>query len=268
MRGNYLYVLAALLSLVNLRVGAHESWLQIEHKPAAKHPEQFFKLVTGSRYPNADSTAPHRYVEQLICVSHSSSHRLLPIRLQTEDAFRFKRHVAGPLICGLRTQRLDITLNADKLHTYFEDIHPTPEIVARRAEQERNGMPWLESYRKSAWFKRDAAQPYAMTDLRQTFDNGAVRLTISAPYSTWRAGQTQRVLLEVAGEPLAGQAVELVGESLPVGVWLSADDHGALSFTPPLPGWYLLRAVYLRWDEDQQKWMSDFINLRFEVHPA
>jgi hypothetical protein len=70
------------------------------------------------------------------------------------------------------------------------------------------------------------------------------------------------------GAPLAGQALQLLGDKIPLGLWLQTDVDGRARVRLPAAGNWLIRGTDLRPPERPgEPWRSRFMTLAFEVKP-
>jgi hypothetical protein len=171
--------------------------------------------------------------------------------------------------CWVQLQPFEVTVVAEKVPVYLNEIQATPEIRAVWAEIQSRGLPWRERYTKHARIDFEGAargpspaavlpvQPLGM-DLQRM--PGSVALAV---------GQTLDAVVLRDGLPLAGQALELRNESSPLGIWRRSDAQGRVSMPLPLAGRWILRGVDLRLsDTVPDQWESRFVTLAFEVSAA
>jgi hypothetical protein len=137
------------------------------------------------------------------------------------------------------------------------------------------GLPWRERYTKharidiegtTAGLEAGAGAPAAASPSTPVLGMDLQRVNGGAALAV---GQTLEALVLRDGLPLAGQALELLNEASPVGIWRRSDAQGRVSMPVPLPGRWILRGVDLRLsDTTPDQWESRFVTLAFEVGAA
>lgn len=244
-----------LFALACLPAQAHDTWFK--HQPAVDGALSL-ALGTGNKFPVFDSGIDARYLVESGCRAGQLATALRPAG--NEPASLQLRGLAQAATCWAQLAPFEVTLAADKIPLYLREVGASPELRATWAAMAARGLPWRERYTKHARIELGApsAQPAPLgMDLLIEHD-GAVQ-----------PGEliTVRVLRE--REPLAGQAVELRGDVLPLGIWRRSDAQGRLQVKVPTAGRWLLRAIDLRVSPTSpDMWDSRFATLAFEVRAA
>ncbi len=234
-------LLAALLALAAATAGAHDTWFEPE-------PEGRLVLGTGNQFPKRESSIDPQYLARSGCLGPEGPAPLVAGEVgETGLAF-----AAGAASCWVQLTPFEITLAPDKIDLYLREVRPPPALLALWAERRARGLPWRERYTKHARVLLPGAGPAAAQPSGMGLD---VLVESEAPYRF-------QVLRD--GRPFAGFAVELRHEDSPFGLWRRTDDQGRLSFTPPLPGRWLLRGVDLQ-PAPGDTWESRFVTLAFQA---
>lgn len=231
---------------------AHDTWF--ERRPAADGALQL-ALGTGNVYPVYDNGIDAKYLVESGCRAGRVATTLQP--MGNEPASLLLRGLSQAATCWAQLAPFEVTLAPDKIAIYLREVGAGPELRATWAAMAARGLPWRERYTKHARIELGAPSerltPLGM-DLLIEHD-GPVQ-----------AGDPIAVRVLRDGQPLAGQAVELRGPVLPLGIWRRSDAQGRLQVTVPLAGRWLLRAIDLRVSEQSPDlWESRFATLAFEV---
>lgn len=239
-------------ALATLPVQAHDTWF--ERRPAAPGAVSL-ALGTGNQFPVFESGIDARYLVESGCRAGQLATALRPAG--NEATALQLQGPAQAATCWAQLAPFDVTLAPELIAPYLREMGAGPELRATWAAMAARGMPWRERYTKHARIELGApsAQPVPM----------AMDLVIEHEAAV-KPGDliTVRVLRD--GMPLAGQAVELRGSVLPLGIWRRADDQGRLQVTVPTAGHWLLRAIDLAPSpESADVWESRFATLAFEV---
>jgi hypothetical protein len=245
-----LLLLCAVLTCSQAR--AHDTWF--ERRPAADGALQL-ALGTGNVYPVYDSGIDAKYLVESGCRAGQLATRLQP--LGNEPATLLLRGLSQAATCWAQLAPFEVTLAPDKIALYLREVGAGPELRATWAAMAARGLAWRERYTKHARIELGA--PSA----RRTPLGMDLLIEHDGPV---QAGELIDVRVLRDGQPLAGQAVELRGPVLPLGIWRRSDAQGRLQVTVPLGGRWLLRAIDLRLSEDSPDlWESRFATLAFEV---
>jgi hypothetical protein len=224
-------------------VQAHDTWFE-------PLPEGQLALGTGNRWPVLETAVGREYLERQGCrgMSSGSERPMQPLH-HTEHALVL-RPPQGAATCWAQLVPLEIELTPALVAVYLREVQASTAVRAAWARQQAAGLPWRERYVKHARIELapDASPvPLAMDIVRSVSAAGAHRF---------------QVLRD--GQPLAGQALELIAADQQVGVWRRSDAQGFVTF-PPLPaGRWVLRGTLLLAAEEG-RWHSHFVTLAFDT---
>ncbi len=245
---------------------AHDTWFRV--LPAGGGAP-LLALGTGTRFPAQESGISVEYLARQGCslqpadasVSGLAGRQAQPLIQQMKPL----RNVASALVlrapaqarsCWVQLVPLDIEIAPDVVPIYLHEVQADAALRAAWADIQQRGLPWKERYTKHARIDwgGGAAQPapLGMDIVREPSDDGSLNF---------------RVLRD--GQPLPGQAVEWVSDSLALGIWRRSDAEGRVK-VPALPaGQWVVRAIDLRLSTVKpDSWDSRFVTLAFEVPPA
>jgi hypothetical protein len=171
-----------------------------------------------------------------------------------------------PLACWIVLAAQDIVLEPALVQVYLKEIRPPAAVLADWDEMRRAGRGWQERYTKNARIEIDGGtdDPIALRALRQPA--GLPLEIVVAGDRPLRAGERASFQVLAHGKPVAGLAVELLGERSSFGLWTRTDAAGSLQQVLPFPGRWLLRATLL--EREGQQWKSRFVTLAFEARAA
>jgi hypothetical protein len=252
-------VAAALALAAALSVGAvhaHDTWF--EPQAAARGSEVNLALGTGNRFPVFEQGVDVKFFRHSGCRSGAGPTQPLELLRYGDKATLLRSLVpdASTLTCWLQLEPFEFELPADKIEVYFKEIRPSAAVLAAWAGMKARGLPFIETYTKSA--RIDGAH--------------AVPTPTGTAMDVLRGGAEPKVGAEVVlqvlreGRPLADFNVELINERSPIGVWQRTDRDGRLRVKLPLPGRWLLRGTDLRVSPgDATKWESQFITYAFMI---
>jgi hypothetical protein len=252
-------VFAAALALVCVPPAqAHDSWFQLG-LPGAPGQAQVLSLGTGQRYPAQQTAIAPEYLDQQGCrpTDAPGGERFMrPLGYQGTQALLLQPP-PGARSCWVQLVPLDVDVAPQLVDGYLREIRASAETLTAWQTQRRQGLPWRERYTKH---------------VRIDFGSGAAASAGAAPVPlgmdlVQRPGGQLQVLRD--GLPLAGQAVELLSDDAPFGVWRRSDETGQLALGPLPAGRWLARAVDLRPREGLPgQWDSRFVTLAFERGPG
>jgi hypothetical protein len=224
---------------------AHDTWF-------APQPDGTLALGTGNRFPVQETAVGPEYLERQGCrVGNGDAAAARPMQPlhHTEQALLL-RPAAGARSCWAQLLPLDIELTPPLVAVYLDEIQAPAWARQAWARQRAEGLPWRERYVKHARIELapDAAPvPLALDLVRSAGADGGLRFQLLQD-----------------GRPLPGQALELVAENAPFGIWRRTDAQGGVS-VPALPaGRWVLRGTHLRLADDG-RWHSSFVTLAFAV---
>lgn len=234
---------------------AHDTWFK---RLPAVDGALSLALGTGNQFPAFDSGIDARYLVESGCRAGQLATELRPAGNAPTSLQLLG--MAQSATCWAQLAPFEVTLAADKIPLYLREVGAGPELRATWAAMAARGLPWRERYTKHARIELGApsAQPAPLGMDLVVEHNGAVQ-----------AGNVITVRVLRDGAPLAGQAVELRGEVLPLGIWRRSGAQGRLQVTVPTAGHWLLRAIDLRLSPTSPDlWESRFATLAFEVRAA
>ena len=242
-------LLAWLLVLAPAPAAAHDTWFE------AAGPGEL-TLGTGNRYPVHETAVGSEYLQAQGCrtAAGPGSERVMqPVRLA--DQALVLRAAPQAAACWAQLVPLDIELDAAHVATYLHEVQATPAVRAAWRALQARGLPWRERYVKHARIELNqdlgATQPVplALDVVREPRADG---------------GWWFQVLRH--GQPLPGQAMELISHQAQRGIWRQTDAQGRIGVPALNPGRWLLRGTHLSLStEDATRWDSDFVTLAFEV---
>jgi Domain of unknown function (DUF4198) len=238
-----------------LGAAAHDTWFE-------PLPNGSLALGTGNRFPVADLAVDDKFFAKSGCVTADGRTRALDKQRFTDKATLLRakdRAGTEPLTCFVQLQPFDIDLPADKIEIYFKEIRPSAAVLAAWAELKARGLPFRESYTKSA---RIDVGPDASSQPTGTAMD-ALRVS---PRGVLTVGSEAVFQVLLGGKPLPDFPVELINERSPIGLWHRTDSEGRIRARLPLPGRWILRGVELKLAAlDATRWESQFITYAFEV---
>lgn len=228
---------------------AHDSWFRV----AASGAGQQLSLGTGQRYPQQETAIAPAYLDRQGCRPGDVAGRerfMRPLGYDGDQALRLQMPTDARS-CWAQLVPLDVEVAPQLVDAYLREIGAGADTWAAWRAQRSAGLPWRERYVKHARIDLDVsagdAAPVPM-------DMDLVR----------RPGSLLQVLRD--GQPLSGQAVELLGDAVPFGIWRRSDPEGLLALGGLPPGRWLARAVDLRPRADLPgHWDSRFVTLAFEI---
>lgn len=233
----------------------HDSWFA--PLPQAPQGQRLLALGTGNQFPKLEFAIAPEYLQAQGCVdAQGQPGALAAVRLQ--ETSLLMTAPAAAVSCWMQLAPFEIQLPPDKIALYFDEVRPPAAVRQAWAALQARGLAWNERYTKHArviWPGGQAAAPSMGMDARLI--EPAVRFERGVPMEF-------EVLRD--GQPLADQAVEFRQEDTRFGLWRRTNAQGRVSFTPPLPGQWILRAIDLRLsDTTPEGWDSRFLTVAFEV---
>ena len=264
--------LLALLALLGLTAAApasaHDSWLQPVPRGATAG---LLLLGTGNRFPVFDVGIDAHYLVKPGCVDTAGKRQPLDAVRNLPNSLLMRAGAAAES-CWLQLSPFDVTVPADKVPVYLDEVRPPPALLAAWAGMQARGRPWQERYTKHARI----ALPGPASDIGPAAAQPAplgmdmLLAEVKADAAAGPQAQTQLQLqLQVLrdGQPLPALAVELVNADQPMpGTWLQTDAAGRITLPRPAAGRWLLRAVDLRLAADPpDSWESRFVTLSFSL---
>ena len=223
---------------------AHDSWIVPDGS--------VLSVATGNRYPRAELTVPPGGIEQAACHSASGGRASFARR-------------AGPQGCWAELREYGIELDAALVPVYLREARPPETVRDRWQALHAEGIGWRERYRKFA--RIELAGPEVPTAVLRNLRRpaGLDLEIVPAGDSPLRVGQPGRFIVLSQGQPVPGQAVELVSERNPLGAWSKTDERGTVQWTLPFAGHWLVRTIAIGPDA-ASAWRSRFATLAFEAH--
>jgi hypothetical protein len=227
---------------------AHDSWFRV----AAPGPARQLNLGTGQRYPQHETAIAPAYLDRQGCRPGDAAGRerlMRPLGYDRGQSLRLQLPPAARS-CWAQLVPLDVEVAPHLVEAYLREIRAGPDTWAAWQAQRRAGLPWRERYVKHARIDLGASP------------QGAAPVPMDMDLVQRPGGQ---LLVLRDGQPFSGQAVELLGDAAPIGIWRQSDAAGLLTLGDLPPGRWLARAVDLRPRADAPgHWDSRFVTLAFE----
>jgi len=238
--------------------GAHDTWF--EPLPSAGRGEVAFALGTGNRFPVFELGVDTKYFAKSGCRSGTRSGSLVFLKYAEKHTQLLSALADASLTCWVQLDPFTFELPADKIEIYFKEIRPSAAVLAAWADLKARGLPFIETYTKSARIDVGATAAPAPTGT-------AMDVLREGPPGPLSVGSEAAFQVLRDGRPLADFPVELINERSPIGLWHRTDADGRLRAKLPLPGRWLLRGTDLRLSpSDATKWESQFITYAFSVN--
>ncbi len=251
-------------ALAALPAQAHDTWLA--WRGGAPPGQAWLAIGTGERFPRFSSPIERADVDEAGC--RAADGRTVPLQAQrVQGAALWLQANLGAggtaeqgLGCWAQTRPRRMELTAADVQTYLHEIRAPRALVDRWAEDAAAGAVWVERFSKHARIERHRAGDVA------TRQPSGLAIDIVIESAAPAVGQELAVRVLRDGLPLAGQALQLLGEQAPQGLWLQTDDQGRARVRLPMAGGWLLRGTDLRPPEKTgEPWHSRFMTLAFEV---
>jgi hypothetical protein len=245
---------------------AHDSWLS----PRDKGGLGALELATGNRYPVQEFNPTAANLLRAECADGAG--RRLALRAGREHANRMELQAdlpgraPPPLACWLELRELEIEIEPAIVQLYLDEIRAPASLRQAWSAMRDRGLPWREAYRKYARIETGTAQADARqrTQARQPVGLGLEIVLLGDAAVV--PGQALEFQVLRDGQPLAGLAVELIGERSKFGFWRESDAQGRLRASLPFGGRWLLRATELRLSQTvANRWDSRFVTLAIEA---
>ena len=241
---------------------AHDTWFEALSGNANPGGLHLLALATGNQFPKQEFAVAANVLVRQGCVDAGGRSRALQPQLQLPTRLLLRTAVAGAMSCWAQLTPFDIELAADKLAVYFDEIRPSPAVLAAWAALQARGLPWRERYTKYARIELPGSGPPALPaplalglDLQLLADANQLQAGSTVGFQLWRDGQA-----------LAGLWLELRGAEGEPSLWGQTDGAGQLRLTLPKAGAWVLRGTELRLAaDDATRWDSRFITLAFQV---
>ena len=246
---------SAVLAALAAPALAHDSWF--ERLPGAS-AQPLLLLGTGNQFPVLESGIGAEYLVQQGCqgAAGAAPQAAAPIApltaVRNAKAALILRAPAGSHSCWVQLTPFDVTLEADKVALYLDEMNASTALRATWAAMHARGLRWQERYTKHARIElgpggAEAPAPMGMDALLHRRDGQFV-------FTVLRDGQ-----------PVPALAVELRGAAPATGSWHRTDWQGQLRLPEPAPGRWLMRAIDLRPSGTHpDQWESRFLTLAFD----
>lgn len=251
-------------ALAALPAQAHDTWLA--WRDGAPPGQVGLAIGTGEKFPRFSSPIERADVDEAGC--RAADGRTVRLQAQrVQGAALWLQASLGPgstadqsLGCWAQTRPRRLELTAADVQTYLHEIRAPRALVDRWAEEATAGAVWVERFSKHARIERHRA-----ADVAPRQPSGlAIDIVIESAAPAVGQEMVVRVLRD--GEPLAGQALQLLGDKAPLGLWLQTDADGRARVRLPLAGGWLLRGTDLRPPaRPGDPWRSRFVTLAFAV---
>lgn len=252
---------------------AHDTWLvpEADGPSASASGEMRFQLATGNRFPTAEVATDPASVTGAECADADGRRaRLQPVRVDPKWlllSYRPARRGGPAQACWLELKPTEVQVEPDLIPVYLDEIRASRALRDTWAQMKAQGLPWIETFRKSARTELAEARPLepaARARLRQPVGHGLEIIVLGTDPVT--VGQDIRFQVLRDGQPLAGFQVEFVSDQSPLGVWRETDERGEVALRLPFAGRWLLRGTDLRLNErDPKRWQSRFVTLLLEA---
>lgn len=273
-------LILAVLAAVLLGTGTtpawgHDTWLS--SRPANGRGEWLLALGTGQQFPLQQTPVAPGLVRKSGCQRddlrelalrpHSMKESALWMRVRTQGS------PASALSCHVRLMPIELVIDSEEtVQAYLNEIQAPAQLRQHWQALRAQGVRWRETYEKHARIEiaTRSAPSTGTAPLRALPVQGlGMDARIVSPNGPLRAGEVFAAQVLRDGLPLAGQAVQFVSDSSPLGLWRTTDAQGMVALQLPLAGQWLLRGTDLRVArDDAQRWESRFLTLAFEVLPA
>lgn len=245
---------------------AHDTWLN----PPMEEGGSLLTLTlaSGNRFPKQESTLAADGVMASGCFDGQGRSHELRARGVQQDALRLRvRAEREPVLsCWVQTRVFEVQIEPALVDVYLKEIQaPAPALQAWQAQRVA-GIAWQEAYAKNARIELagSGAAAALLNAARKPLGRGLEIVPAEGHAPRTGADFVLQVLLD--GRPLPGQAVELVSERNPLGVWRRSDAQGRLQYPIPFAGRWLLRATHLVPPAGGDKrWRSQFATLAIQV---
>lgn len=250
---------------------AHDTWLSVAPGDPVSGLLRL-EVGFGNRYPLREGGPSAASVQGGGCREAGSQRdqALLPRQERPEFLeMRARVDATSGVACWLELKPNNVEITPELVAQYFDEIRAPAAQRELWAQQRSRGVSWRETYRKFMRIELPAraGKTGAAADLsvlRQPQGLGLEIVPLGA--EAIRVGQPVAFQMLLDGQPLAGQAVQLVSERSPLGIWRQTDAQGRLRETLPFGGQWLLRATRLEPPTtDTEPWRSRFITLVFHA---
>jgi len=236
--------------------GAHDSWFEPAAPAAGRTPSTAtagLLLGTGERYPQQQIAIAPEYLQRQGCRpgdTPGGEQAMQPAGYAGTRALHLRLPPKSHS-CWAQLVPLDVEVEPALVEVYLREIRAPAAIWAAWRAQRQQGLPWRERYVKHARIDL-SARP-----------QGTAPVPLGMDLVQQPGGQMQ-VLRD--GQPLAEQAVELLGDRMPMGIWRHSRADGTLDLAGLPPGRWLARAVDLRPQPAAAgHWDSRFVTLAFVI---
>ncbi len=251
-------------------VAAHDTWFRA--LPSARPGEAMLLLGTGNRFPVQDFAIGAEHLRLNGCRSRGGgSLTLAPLRLTSHALLmRAERGAAagpgsGALSCWAQLAPFDVEIADDVVKVYLDEIAAPASVREAWAAMQSRGVRWSERFTKHARIELgDAAASPTLPIAGIGMD-----VLLRSANGMQRVGDELEFQVLRDGRPLAGFAVEMLGERNEGAAWLTTDGEGRVHWKPPAAGAWVLRGTDLRPSQtSSDAWESRFVTLAFQVAAA
>ena len=265
-RAGLTWGLIGLVSALAGEASAHDTWLNPPDDSA--RGLLTMTLTTGERFPVQETSMRAENIVASGCLDgRGQLHEFRP-RESAQSALVLRTRAGNEpvLACWVRTQVFEVQIEPPLVEVYLKEIQAPASVVQAWEAQRSQGVVWQEAYAKTARIEllRSSKAQGGIAATRVPTGRGLELLPVGD--DPVRAGSTLLVQVLLDGRPLAGQAVELVSERNPLGIWRRSDAQGRVQYPVPFTGRWLLRATYLLPPEGpERKWRSQFGTLAVQA---
>jgi uncharacterized GH25 family protein len=245
---------------------AHDTWMVPDRFACAAGEEVTLALTSGMEFPKNDHAV--------------EADRVAVVRVRSGDevaegaelaaagdhlAVRVALAQAGVAAVGVSSKEREITLTPAEVEEYFAEIQPSESV--RSAWAASGASEWRESYRKHAVSHVRVGEGAGDASFNEPLGL-ALEIVPQADPTGLQAGSHLAVQVLLAGEPLAGLALDLVAEGGKAMASATTDGEGRAHVAVPSAGRWMIRGTYVRPPASAGgTWDSDFATLTFQALP-
>lgn len=255
--------LSIVITLVSF-AQAHETWIMPAAFEIEAGQELRFNAMSGMEFPKPEG--PIR-LERIAKAAFRLGAEELELKgleaTKSSLVIRQAFSKSGVATIWLDLKPNKIQLDDETVEEYLDEIDAS-KAIRRLWSNQRGKLPWNESYTKHAKTFVVVGDASADTSWGEPVGAALEIVPDSSPFSI-RAGQDFPVRVLSDSEPLAGLPIGLLIEGTTKRVFRVTNEKGEVTLPMNRPGRAMIFGVYLRFDDEQQKWISDFCNLTVRI---